>query len=133
MRFLWLALFGVTGIFARYGIDVLAERSSWNAGASLEGFPFNTFLINIAGSALAGVLSVLAAERGTWVSADLRTGLMVGFLGGFTTFSAYALQSAKLFEDGRNSTAILYLCLSPAVGLFAAVAGLKLTRLWMSG
>ncbi len=127
MRFLWLALFGVAGVFSRYGIDELAQRAPW----SLGGFPYNTFMINILGSALAGALYVVATERSGWLSPDLRTGLMVGFLGGFTTFSAYALQSARLFEEGRGPMAMLYLCLSPALGLFAALAGLRVTRLWL--
>jgi fluoride exporter len=59
---------------------------------------------------------------------DIRTGILVGFLGGFTTFSAYALQSARLLEEGALLRASLYLLLSPVLGLGACFTGLKLAR-----
>jgi CrcB protein len=124
---LWLALFGLMGVFSRYGIDRLAQGLGWE-------LPIHTLIINVLGSALAGILYAWAIERSdSPLGPELRTALMVGFLGGFTTFSAYALQAIRLFEDGRAIPALLYTCVSPALGLLAAWAGLNFTRFLLSG
>ena len=114
-----IAGFGILGVLSRYGIDQLSGQ--WN-----ESFPVSTFAINILGSLLAGTLYALAASRD--FSATLQTGLLVGFCGGFTTFSAYALQTSLLIERGRVLPALAYLVLSPALGLVAALAPILLLR-----
>lgn len=120
MSIVWVALFGLAGIFTRYGTDLAFQKLGGN-------FPVGTFLINVLGSFLAGVVYAWAVERGG-LSPELRTGILVGFLGGFTTFSAFSLQTARLLESGAATPALLYATLSPLLGIGAAWGGLALSR-----
>ncbi len=113
----YLAVFGLLGVFSRYGIDRLIPTAD---------FPLATFLINILGSFLAGLVYALG-ERGQF-SASLQTGLLVGFCGGFTTFSAYALQAVMMMDRGKVAPALAYLFVSPVLGLAAAWAPVLLMR-----
>ena len=108
---LTVAFFGLLGVLSRYGID-----RAFGGGD----FPWNTLAINVAGSFLAGLLYVLS-ERGN-LSTNLQLGLLVGFCGGFTTFSAYTLQTMTMIEKGRWMPALAYLTVSPVLGLAAAFA-----------
>ncbi len=106
-----IAFVGVLGIFVRYGLDILF--ANWN-----KDFPTSTLLINVLGSALAGAIYALGvSER---IPGELQTVLLVGFCGGFTTFSAFSLQTMTLLEKGRGGIALTYLFLSPVLGLLAA-------------
>ncbi|MCM2278794.1 MAG: CrcB family protein [Oligoflexia bacterium] len=120
MRIGLLIVFGALGVFARFGIDELFLRLD-------SRFPWSTLWINLLGSLLAGIFYVLGVERGGWAP-ELRTAVLVGFLGGFTTFSAYTLQSARLFEERYLGEMLVYFCLSPLLGLGACLLGLKLAR-----
>jgi CrcB protein len=120
MQIFWIAAFGLLGVFSRFGIDQLALRIPMPV-------PLNTLGINILGSFLAGVVYVLGIERST-IPPDLRTGILVGFLGGFTTFSAYCLQSALLLEKRALQAALIYFVISPLLGLLATLGGLQLAR-----
>lgn len=117
---LGIALFGLLGIFSRYGIDRLALQVTLP-------IPIHTLGINLLGSFLAGVVFVIGTEKGL-LPIGLRPGLMVGFLGGFTTFSAYALQCAILTEKKAYGPTLIYWIGSPVLGLFAALTGLWITR-----
>ncbi|WP_434591822.1 fluoride efflux transporter FluC [Streptomyces sp. A5-4] len=97
---------GALGALARYGAAVLWPGSVWI-----------TFGVNVLGSALIGVLMVLVSERGRG-HALLRPFLGVGVLGGFTTFSTYAVDVARLLEEGAAVTAMAY-----AAGTFVAALG----------
>jgi CrcB protein len=121
MRLCYIVLFGVIGVLARYYIGGAVTRTFSTQ------FPLGTFAINITGAFLVGVIYVAGAER-TAISEDLRIGIMVGLLGGFTTFSAYSLEAARLLEQSNVLTSMVYLFLSPVVGLGAAYAGLVLAR-----
>lgn len=107
-----IAIFGLIGIFSRYGLDKVI-------GTSASGFPVATFAINILGCMAAGFIYELGSRHGFSVS--VHTGLLVGFCGGFTTFSAYALQSVVMIDSGKIAPAILYLVLSPALGFIAVL------------
>src|SRR5688572_26104310 len=111
---------GLAGIFARWGVDQLASR--WSIA-----FPVHTLGINVAGCFLAGIFAVLGNERQLF-SPELTVALLVGFAGGFTTFSAYSLQSILLLERGQPGAMALYLVASPALGLAAAWCGLWVAR-----
>ena len=121
MSLFYIISFGIIGILARYYISVLFSTI---AGGT---FPLGTFGINILGSFLIGVVYVLAAEKAQ-ISPQLRLGLMVGLLGGFTTFSAYSLETLRLIEESRYFHAAVYWMLSPVLGLGAAFCGALLVR-----
>lgn len=120
MSTLWIALFGLAGIFSRYSIDLATQKLTIP-------FPSGTFAINLLGSFLAGFLYAWGVERGA-LPPEVRNGIFVGFLGGFTTFSAFSLQTARLLESGNAVPALLYAILSPVLGILAAWAGLSLAR-----
>ncbi|HMT13541.1 MAG TPA: CrcB family protein, partial [Aestuariivirga sp.] len=87
----WVALGGALGSAARYGVNVLSGRMLGTA------FPWHTLIVNVAGSFVMGALVGLMAAR--WnVGNDARAFLTTGILGGFTTFSAFALDFALLVE-----------------------------------
>ena len=114
------ALGGVLGALARWGIGT-ALRSS--AG----GWPWATLLVNVTGCALIGVLlGVLTARSPArpW----LRPFLATGVLGGYTTFSTFAVDAVRLVDEGSAGTAAGYVAASVLGGLLAVVAGLTAAR-----
>jgi CrcB protein len=92
------------------------------------GFPAGTFIINIAGSFAIGIVAELAAARAFGVSVEIRTFLAVGVLGGFTTFSSFALETLTLVRDGSTLLALGYSLGSLTFGFTAAYAGTVLAR-----
>ena len=124
MRYLYLGIFGLMGVFLRYAFGLLTSL------APNVALPFTTLLINVLGSFLIGVAYVISFEYG-YFSEDLRTGLLVGLLGGFTTFSSYSLESIRLMEIERWGLGVLYFVLTPLLCLLATYMGLKLTRFLM--
>lgn len=90
-------------------------------------FPWGTLLINVVGSFLIGIVFVLVAERMT-LAPGWRYILMVGFLGGFTTFSSFSLESVELLEKGYYSLAAAYILGSLVLCLLATLGGLMLAR-----
>lgn len=115
-----IAIGGALGALARYG---LAEALPRGPGA----FPWATLIANAAGCLLIGVLMVLV-ERGS-THRLARPFLGVGVLGGFTTFSTFAVETDLLAREGTPETAMLYLVATPAVALAAVGVGIVLTRL----
>jgi len=91
-------------------------------------FPLGTLVVNILGSFLIGFLSILILNRFGAMGAELRALLLVGFLGGFTTFSTFSLEAMELWENGAGIKLIFYLLLSVGLGLFAVYGGLILGR-----
>ena len=91
-------------------------------------FPLGTLVVNILGSFLIGFLNILILNRFGAIGAELRALLLVGLLGGFTTFSTFSLEAMGLWENGAGIKLIFYLLLSVALGLFAAYGGLILGR-----
>ncbi len=119
MRILGVAIFGLIGVFARFGCNSFFRP----AGP----FPWVTFGINLVGSFASGVVYVLAMEKG-WISPGLATALFVGLMGGFTTFSAFSLETARLLTEDHLGAGLAYLTLSPLLGLGSCLLGLTLTR-----
>ncbi|MCX4692014.1 CrcB family protein [Streptomyces sp. NBC_01408] len=117
---------GAVGASARYGISLL-----WPAGPGA--FPWATFWINVAGCALIGVLMVLISAGGRATHPLVRPFAGVGVLGGFTTFSTYALDLSRLLDDGEAGTALAYAGLTAAAALGAVWAAASLTRLAVRG
>ena len=91
------------------------------------GFPAGTLIVNVVGSLFMGLLIGWLARRGT-VSNELRLFLATGFLGGFTTFSAFSLDFASLWDRGETISAFSYAMASVIVSIFAVFAGLWLMR-----
>ncbi len=111
---------GFLGAVARYLVTLGVS------GAVRTPFPVATFLINVTGSFLIGVLGVLVARRMTASPEVVRLALAVGFLGAFTTFSAFELETDVMLRDGRGLLAAAYVGASVAVGLLAVRAGAAL-------
>jgi CrcB protein len=115
---------GIGGAFGSVARYALAE--AWQAPT--YGVPWATFLTNVGGCVLIGVLMVLIVE--VWVAHRLvRPFLGVGVLGGFTTFSTYTVQIDQLLEAGRTLPALGYLLGTLVGALLAVQAGIVLTRL----
>ena len=120
-NYLAVATGGVIGCCARYGVTQLVQQIYG------RNFPLATFIINVVGCFLMGWLFFLTLERLS-LSPALRTAILTGGLGGFTTFSTFAMEALLLAEDGEVRTAVLYVVGSVAVGLAAAFAGAWLAR-----
>ncbi|MFG2481775.1 CrcB family protein [Streptomyces virginiae] len=118
---------GAAGGAARYGISLL-----WPAAPGA--FPWATLWINASGSALIGVLMVLISEGGrTAPHPLLRPFVGVGVLGGFTTFSTYAVDFSRLLDEGETGTALAYGGLTVVAALGAVWAAASVTRLALRG
>jgi CrcB protein len=115
MTTLYVAVGGVLGVLARYGIG--------RATLHHESLLWSTVAVNIAGSFLLGLL-----VAGHWFDRDLREGLGVGFLGGFTTFSTFSVQAVLEVDAGEPGRAVAYVLASVVGGLVAATAGYLLGR-----
>jgi fluoride exporter len=117
---LLVALGGAVGSAARYGLGswVLHHSPGWK-------FPLGTFVVNVAGCLVAGLLIGLA-QRCDFLSADLRLLVFTGFLGGFTTFSAFGVETVALMQRGDWGVAGAYIGLSVLCGVVALWGALKL-------
>ena len=91
------------------------------------GFPWGTMVVNIVGSLAMGLLIAWLARRSSG-DADLRLLLATGFLGGFTTFSAFSLDAVTLYERGALTAAAAYVIASVTVSILALFGGLWLAR-----
>jgi CrcB protein len=116
---LFVALGGAIGAALRYLTNVGATRLFG------FGFPYGTLAVNIIGSAAMGVLGVVLAHKGGTRFAPF---LITGVLGGFTTFSAFSLDTVTLMERGAYGTAMLYVGLSVAGAVGALMLGMVVTR-----
>ena len=116
---LQVALGGAIGSVLRYLTNVGAKQVFG------PGYPYGTLIVNIVGSFVMGFLVVFLARRGGNHLAPL---LMTGVLGGFTTFSAFSLDTLTIWERGESASAFLYVAASVLLSLAAIVAGLALAR-----
>jgi len=114
-----VALGGAIGSSARYLVNITLPRLLGH------GFPYATMAVNILGSFLMGVLVVVLAMK---CGNRFAPFLMTGILGGFTTFSAFSLDAAKLWEAGQVTTAAGYVIGSVGLGLAALFAGMAFAR-----
>lgn len=116
---LQVALGGAFGASARYLLGLAIVR------AVGHGFPVAVMSANILGSFIMGGFVVFAAHRGLTHLAPL---IMTGFLGGFTTFSAFSLEAFTLYERGEAAAAALYVGLSVVLSLGALFLGILVAR-----
>ncbi len=116
-----IAFFGVLGCWARFGQTNLVQAVYG------RNFPYATMSINIMGSFIMGFLFVETLERLTLPPA-MRTGILTGFIGGYTTFSTFEMEALLLAEAGETLKAALYVMLSVGLGLAAAFGGAYIAR-----
>lgn len=116
-----IAICAILGAFARYGQTQLVQ------GALGRAFPFATMSINVFGSFLMGLLFVLTLERLS-IAPALRTGILTGGLGAYTTFSTFSLESLTLFDQGEPFKALIYVIGSSVLAIGAAALGAYLSR-----
>jgi CrcB protein len=120
----------LVGIGSFVGGNARFILSRWVGGVVDGRFPLGTFLVNISGSFLLGLIGALLAQRAIPNADAVRLALGVGFCGGFTTFSTFEFETNALLEDGVWLTAILNVVLSLFAGLVALRLGLLAGRSW---
>lgn len=120
---LWIGIGGFIGANGRYWLGSLINR--WLG----TGFPWATALVNISGALLIGIIATLFADKAV-ANESLRLFLIVGLLGGYTTFSSYSFEAVTMMQDERWMSAISYLVLSNVVGILACVGGVMIARIW---
>lgn len=113
---------GVVGTLIRFGV------STWVSAQWPKHFYLATLVVNVMGCLLIGYLYATFLQRPD-LSPELRSGLIVGFLGALTTFSSFSLDGLRLLESGQAATAFSYIGVSVLGGLLAAWVGLVLGRL----
>ena len=123
MHWIAVALGGALGALARYGI------STWVFTISSHKFPYATLAVNVLGSFLMGILFVLIIEKAALPS-EMRSLLMIGFLGAFTTFSTFSLDALGLWQNGHVFTALIYILATVILCLIAISSSVWLTRLF---
>lgn len=121
MGYLIVFLGGGVGAALRHGINLAAARGMGTA------FPYGTLIINVTGSLVMGLIAGYFALKGD-ASQHWRLFLTTGILGGYTTFSAFSLDAALLYERGEVGAAALYVLASVAVSIAGLFAGLAIVR-----
>ncbi|WP_315835237.1 fluoride efflux transporter CrcB [Bradyrhizobium prioriisuperbiae] len=121
MSYLLVFVGGGLGATLRHAINMFCARCIGT------GFPWGTFIINITGSTVMGLIAGYLALKGD-AAQPWRLFLMTGILGGYTTFSAYSLDSFLLYERGEIGLAAFYVIGSVVISIAGLVAGLTLVR-----
>ena len=121
LGYLIVFLGGGLGAATRHGINLATARVLGTA------FPYGTLLINITGSFIMGLVAAYFAFKGG-ASQHWRLFFTTGILGGYTTFSAFSLDAALLYERGQIGMAALYVIASVAISIVGLFAGLALVR-----
>lgn len=121
-HFGWVFLGGGIGSALRYGVGRAA------LAAAGPNFPLGTLAVNVLGCALMGVLAEWLAWRDTGIDASVKLFLTAGLLGGFTTFSAFALDAVVLWQRGEPVTAAAYVAASVILSVAGLFAGMALMR-----
>ena len=117
----YVAAGGALGSVARLVLGTLVQQ---RAGV---GFPVGTLLVNVTGSVAIGAIMRWAAVGGA-ISLETRILLVTGVCGGYTTFSTFSYETARLLEDGEQARALLYILLSVVLSLAGTFAGFVLAR-----
>jgi len=121
MQLLYIGFFGGLGCIARY------LTSGWVYQFMGRTLPYGTLVVNVGGSFLLALLMTFGL-RSALLPPDLRVGLTVGFMGGFTTFSTFSYETLRLFEDGSFWQAGMNIVLNVFVCLFFALLGVFVAK-----
>jgi fluoride exporter len=123
MHWLAVAMGGALGSMARYAL------STWIFQVSNHKFPYATLTVNVLGSLVMGVLFVVIVEKAALPS-EMRSLLMIGFIGAFTTFSTFSLDALGLWQNGHLFMALIYTLATVVLCLIAISSAIWLTRLF---
>lgn len=123
INFFYVGLGGALGACLRYSISLLMARE-------LLRFPLATLTANVVGALLAGIIATWFWSRGIF-GTPLQLLLVVGFLGGFTTFSTFSVETLRLIEDGAQGLALLNMAVNLFGSLLAVFLGSSLVR-WLA-
>ena len=117
-----VALFGAIGSISRYSLIQYSPKIIF------LNFPIGTLLVNLIGSFLIGVVSSIFDKN--LITNEIRTYLVFGFLGGFTTFSAFTYEFFNFLKNSEYSNAFLYIFLSVFLGLALFILGYKVIKIF---
>ena len=117
-----IAIGGALGALGRYWVSGLLNNADYR-------IPYGTLTCNAVGSFLMGVCFVLILEKSK-LSPEMRPLLMVGFMGAFTTFSTFSMETIAMLQEGHVMSAAIYILLSVLLCLVALYSGLWFTRLF---
>jgi fluoride exporter len=121
LRLMLIAIFGAIGTLARYGLQGVVQIRTGST------FPYGTLLINLTGCFFLALIGQFTLNR-LVISPDWRVAIAVGFFGGYTTFSSFGWETAKMLEDGEWLRATTYVTASVVAGLLLSVAGIRLAN-----
>ena len=121
MQLVLIAIFGAVGTLARYILQGLVQVRAGSA------FPYGTLLINLTGCFFLGLIGQFSMNRMV-LPTEWRLAITVGFFGGYTTFSSFGWETAKMLEDGEWLRASVYVGASVMAGLLLSVAGIRLAN-----
>ncbi|HLH29179.1 MAG TPA: fluoride efflux transporter CrcB [Acidimicrobiales bacterium] len=121
MRVVWVGVGGFFGAVSRYWVD------GWVSRLTGGGFPWGTFVVNMTGCFVVGVLTTVLTER-LLPHPTLRIALTVGFVGAYTTFSTFAYESLRQLQDGALGMALANVGASVVLGVAAAWLGVVVGR-----
>ena len=124
MKLIIISIFGVAGVLSRYLVGIFSTKY-------FDSQVLGTFLVNIIGGLIVGCAYSILNEKNI-LSPDIHAGIFIGFLGGFTTFSAYYLDIIKLIENNSIKEAVLLFILCPTLGLITAASSLLITKSLLS-
>ncbi|MDC0054072.1 fluoride efflux transporter CrcB [Gammaproteobacteria bacterium] len=122
MHWFAVAIGGALGSMARYAL------SAWVFDVSSHKFPYATLTVNVIGSFVMGIFFVIIVEKAA-LPAEMRSLLMIGFLGAFTTFSAFSLDALGLWQNGHVFLSLVYMLATVVLCLVAISSAIWLTRL----
>ena len=119
LQILLIALFGAIGTLARYGLQGIVQTRMGST------FPYGTLLVNLTGCFFLALIGQFTLNRMV-ISPELRMAIAIGFFGGYTTFSSFGWETAKMLEAGEWLRATTYVTASVVLGLILSVAGIRL-------
>lgn len=121
LKIFLIALFGAIGTLARYGLQGVVQIRMGGT------FPYGTLLINLTGCFFLGLIGQFTLNR-IVIPPDWRIAIAVGFFGGYTTFSSFGWETAKMLEEGEWLRASTYVGASVIAGLLLSIAGIRLAN-----